>query len=237
MAGNMTARNCADMFANAAIQTSSNYCVDSSGNVAVSVDESNRSWCTSNGDNDHRAITIEVASVTNAEPFAVSEAGMSALIKLCADICKRNGIKKLLWLADKSIIGKIDKQNMTVHRWFAAKSCPGTFLYNNMGYIADQVNKSLGVPGSGNVKQASASPSAAPAKTPATASKSEFKVDVYDPVNNVRTGPGMNYPVSTQIHAKGIYTVTDEAKGADGYTWGKLKSGAGWIRLDLVRRI
>ena len=35
---------------------------------------------------------------------------------------------------------------MTVHRWFhSGKSCPGTYLYERMGKIADDVNKRLGV--------------------------------------------------------------------------------------------
>ncbi len=68
----------------------------------------------------------------------------AALIDLLVDICKRNGIPKLLWRADKSLIGQTDKQNMTVHRWFhSGKSCPGTYLYERMGQIADDVNKRL----------------------------------------------------------------------------------------------
>lgn len=67
----------------------------------------------------------------------------AALIDLCTDICKRNGIKKLLWKADKSLIGQVDKQNMTVHRWFANKSCPGDYLYNRHSEIAELVNKRL----------------------------------------------------------------------------------------------
>ena len=40
-----------------------------------------------------------------------------------------------------------DKQNMTVHRWFNSnKSCPGTFLFERMGQIANEVNKQLATP-------------------------------------------------------------------------------------------
>lgn len=69
-----------------------------------------------------------------------------SLIKLCVDICKRNGIKKLMWKADKSLIGQVDKQNMTVHRWFnSGKSCPGEYIYSRLGKIANEVNAQLGV--------------------------------------------------------------------------------------------
>jgi hypothetical protein len=143
MAGNSTIEGCGDWFAKSTTQASSNYGVGTDGRVGLYVDEKDRSWCSSNGENDHRAVTIEVANDGGAPDWHVSDKGLAALIELCADICRRNGIKKLLWKGDKSLIGQADKQNMTVHRWFAAKSCPGDYLYNLHGKIADEVNKRL----------------------------------------------------------------------------------------------
>ena len=100
------------------------------------------SWCSSNSTNDHRAVTIEVASDTKP-PYAVTDAAYSALIQLVADICKRNNIKQLLWKGDRYLIGQVDKQNMTVHRWFATKDCPGDYLYERHGDIASKVNAIL----------------------------------------------------------------------------------------------
>ena len=122
---------------------SCNYVVGHDGSIGLCVEEKDRSWCTSSPSNDHRAITIEVAS-DKQHPYAVTDKAYNALIDLVADICKRNGIKKLLWKADKSLIGKVDKQNMTVHRWFANKACPGEYLYNLHGDIANKVNAILG---------------------------------------------------------------------------------------------
>lgn len=123
---------------------SSNYGIGKDGRIAMYVEEKDRSYCSSSATNDNRAITIECASDTK-EPFAVNDKVYAALIDLLTDICKRNDIKKLLWRADKSLIGQVDKQNMTVHRWFhPGKSCPGTYLYERMGKIADEVNKRLG---------------------------------------------------------------------------------------------
>lgn len=107
-------------------------------------EEKDRSWCSSSPSNDHRAITIEVASDTTY-PYAVNAKAYASLINLVADICKRNGIKELKWKADKSLIGQVDKQNMTVHRWFAATACPGEYLYSRMGQIAQEVNKKLSI--------------------------------------------------------------------------------------------
>ena len=122
---------------------SSNYGIGRDGRIAMFVEEKDRSYCSSSAENDNRAITIECASDTK-EPFAVNDKVYAALINLLVDVCKRNGIPKLLWRADKSLIGQVDKQNMTVHRWFhSGKSCPGTYLYERMGKIADDVNKRL----------------------------------------------------------------------------------------------
>ena len=121
---------------------SCNYVVGYDGSIGLCVEEKNRSWCSSNRDNDHRAITIEVASDTKS-PYVITDKAYAALIDLLVDICTRNGIEQLLWKGDKSLIGQTDKQNMTVHRWFAAKACPGEYLYNKHSEIAAEVNKYL----------------------------------------------------------------------------------------------
>lgn len=141
--GQWTAKQGCDYFATTDRECSANYVVGKDGSIGLSVEEKDRSWCSSSSSNDHRAITIEVASDT-AHPYAVTDEAYNALIKLVADICKRNGIKKLLWKADKSLIGQVDKQNMTVHRWFDNKSCPGEYLYSRHSDIAAKVNALLG---------------------------------------------------------------------------------------------
>ena len=143
MAGNASVETCGALFADPSRKASSNYGIGSDGRIALYVDEANRSWCTSSASNDHRAITIEVANNGGAPDWPVSDKAYAALLDLLTDICRRNGIKKLLWRGDKSLIGQVDKQNMTVHRWFAAKACPGDYLYNRHGEIAAEVNRRL----------------------------------------------------------------------------------------------
>ena len=103
--------------------SSCNYAIGKDGSIGLCVEEKDRSWCTSSGSNDHRAITIEVAS-DKKHPYTITNNAYKSLINLLVDICKRNNIKELKWKADKTLIGKPDKQNMTVHRWFANKACP-----------------------------------------------------------------------------------------------------------------
>lgn len=140
--GQCTVERLGEVFAPTSRQASSNYGIGYDGKIGMYVEEKDRSWCSSNGANDNRAITIEVASDTT-HPYAVTDKAYNALIDLCTDICRRNGIKELKWKGDKSLIGQVDKQNMTVHRWFANKSCPGDYLYNRHGDIATEVNKRL----------------------------------------------------------------------------------------------
>ena len=110
------------------------------------VEEKNRSGCSSSNANDQRAITIECASDTT-HPFAMNDKVYTTLITLCTDICRRNGKKKLLWFADKNkslnYIPAADEMVLTVHRWFANKSCPGDWLYSRLGDVAAKVTANL----------------------------------------------------------------------------------------------
>ena len=145
MAGNLSVETCGSVFAPSSRKASSNYGIGADGRIGMYVEEKDRSWCTSSGSNDNRAITIEVANDGDASTnWHVSDKALASLIKLVADICQRNSIEKLIWKADSSLIGKVSSQNMTVHRWFAAKACPGDYLYSKHAYIASEVNKLLG---------------------------------------------------------------------------------------------
>lgn len=140
----VTAKRGCEVFQPTSKKASCNYVVGYDGSIGLCVDEGDRSWCTSSGVNDHRAITIEVAS-DNKEPYAVTEKAYAAMLDLVTDICKRNGIKKLVWSTNKNErMNHLNGCNMTVHRDYANKSCPGTYLYSRHGEIAAEVNKRLG---------------------------------------------------------------------------------------------
>lgn len=141
--GQVSVESLGGVFSPTSRKASCNYGIGYDGRIGMYCEEKDRSWCSSSRTNDNRAITIEVASDTK-HPYKVTDAAYKALIELCADICSRNNIKELKWRGDKSLIGQVDKQNMTVHRWFdPKKSCPGDYLYNRHYDIAEQVNKKL----------------------------------------------------------------------------------------------
>ena len=143
MAGDISVETCGSIFSNPRRNASSNYGIDSTGKIACYVPEDKRSWCSGNAANDQRAITIEVANNSGAPDWTVSDQALESLVNLCVDICKRNGIPRLLWQNDPSLIGQTDRQNMTVHQWFQSTSCPGPYLLARMGEIASMVNLKL----------------------------------------------------------------------------------------------
>lgn len=141
--GQCSVETLGSVFAPAERQASSNYGIGVDGRIGMYCEEKDRSWCSSNAANDHRAITIEVASDTT-HPYAVNDKAYAALIDLCVDVCQRNGIRKLVWSTDKNQrVNHLNGCNMTVHRDYANKSCPGEYLYSRHGEIAAKVNARL----------------------------------------------------------------------------------------------
>ena len=217
MAGKLTVQECGQVFASTAAQASANYGVDNKGGIGLYVNESDRSWATASAKNDNRAITIEVANSTLSPTWEIGETAYKTLIKLLVDICRRNGIKKLLWKNDPRETD-ITKQNMTVHRWFTSTLCPGPYLMNKMSQIASDVNKQL------NSSVAVPNP------------PKSFKVKITASELNYRQGPGMNYKVNGTVKKGEVFTIVETFM--NGTTeWGKLKSGAGWISLQYTQRI
>ena len=145
--GQLSAESICRCFTSPSRQASCNYGIGTDGRVSRCVEEKNRSWCSSSNANDQRAVTIECAS-DKTEPYAMNSRVYDSLVKLCTDICRRNGKKKLLWLGDRNktlnYAPKSDEMVLTVHRWFANKSCPGDWLYARLGDLAARVTAALG---------------------------------------------------------------------------------------------
>ena len=144
--GQLSVESLGNVFAPTSRQASSNYGIGADGRIAMYVEECNRSWCSSSNSNDQRAVTIECASDLK-HPYAMNDKVYNALIDLCVDICSRNGKDTLLWFCDKdkslNYSPKSNEMIITVHRWFANKSCPGDWLYNRLGDLAKQVTEKL----------------------------------------------------------------------------------------------
>ena len=218
--GKLSLQTLGRVFSNPRRQASSNYGIDDNGNVGMYVEEQNRSWCTSSNANDQRAVTIEVACDIHS-PHRMSEAAISGLIKLCVDICKRNGIEEMKWSADPSRIGNVKEQNVTVHRWFSRTACPGDYLMGHLDHVSKEVNVLL----RGDKKQTEPTPTFEP-----------YTVRVNTNILRIRKGPGVNHPVVGTVRRNEVFTMVEESFGLGASKWGRLKSGAGWISLDYCAR-
>ncbi len=214
--GQCSVQSGVDAFKSRLKLASCNYVVAKDGKVGLCVEEKDRSWCSSNAANDHRAITIEVASDTKA-PYAVTDAALNALVALVTDICKRNGIKKVMWIPDKDTALRTepaqDEAVFTLHKWFKNKECPGEYLISRHVYIADCVNYAL----SGPVVSDSAL-------------NSDFKpfiVKIIADSLNIRKEPNAKAEIRGVLKKGEKYTIVDSSG-----TWGKLKSGIGWINIS-----
>jgi len=246
--GQCSVETLGNVFAPTSRQASSNYGIGTDGRIALYVDEANRSWCTSSNANDQRAVTIEVANNGGAPDWPVSDKAYAALLDLVTDICKRNGIKKLVWSTSKNDrVNHLNGCNMTVHRDYAAKSCPGDYLYNRHSQIAAEVNRRLGGTdaGSSSSSQTSGGGSTVYGWVDAStvsvgseaAAATSYRVKITADVLNIRKGPGTNYGTNGSIKGGGIYTIVAESTGTGATKWGKLKSGAGWISLDYASKV
>ncbi len=240
--GQVNAKRGCEVFQPSSKGASCNYVVGYDGSIGLCVEEKDRSWCTggykkvngvnvpirvngiSGSSNDYQAVTIEVACEAK-HPYAITEKAMAALIELCTDICRRNGIKKLLWSGDKNLVGNPAKQNLTVHRWFANKACPGDYIYQRLGDIAAKVNAKLGATG------------AAPVQPSAPVSSVPYKVRITAIDLRIRKGPGTDTAIVQNAIKPGVYTIVSEATGKGATLWGKLKSGLGWVSLDFCKKI
>lgn len=137
MADNIPLERLGEVFAEPDRRASSNYAVDTGGRVALYVEESNRAWTSSSPENDHRAVTIEVANDQIGGDWHVSDASYDALIELCVDICRRSGIRELVYTGDA--LG-----SLTIHKMFSETTeCPGPYLESRMPDIAEEVSRRL----------------------------------------------------------------------------------------------
>lgn len=245
--GQLSVETLGSMFAQKEKQASCQYAIGADGRVLLCVEEKNRSWCSSSNTNDQRAVTIECASDAT-HPYAFNDKVYNKLIDLCADICKRNGKNKLIWISDKTKAlayePKSNEMLLTVHRWFKAKACPGDWLMARMNDLATKVTAKL----AGKTEE--------PKKEkveekPKTEVKQEVKKEEKQEENNktsvsyeitieidnlnIRKGPGTNFSTVGRIKP-GKYTIIKEAEGKGATKWGKLKSGLGWISLDFIRK-
>lgn len=210
MDGDLSVETCGEIFAAPSRRASSNYGIGSDGRIALYVDESNRSWCSGSSYNDNRAVTIECANLAGG---ALSDRCWNSLIELCADICRRNGIERLVYTGD-------DSGNLTKHKWYDNTDCPGPWLDTRFGAIARQVNEKLGQ------------------YTASVPHPTGFGGTYRCTVDGlcVRTKPSTTGG-KVAFYSKGMTVVLDDwYTSADEYIWGRYTAASGNVRYVAVGR-
>lgn len=134
MAGYISAKRCCELFVPASRRASANYCIGKDGEIWLNVDERNRAWTTGSGEIDNKAVTIECANYMDAWRYGELPATTwDSLVRLCADICERNGIDQLTFTGDK-------RGNLHMHKWYQDTDCPGPWLEKNFTRLVNEVN-------------------------------------------------------------------------------------------------
>lgn len=135
MAGNLTVKQCGNVFRNR--PASAHYGINGNA-IGQYVDEKNTAWHCGNFNWNQRSIGIELANSTGAKGgWKVADSTINTAIRLIADVCKRNGISKLVYTGDM-------KGNLCMHRWVASTACPGPYLSKQFKRIETGVNALLG---------------------------------------------------------------------------------------------
>ena len=129
MCGNCSIETLGDIWQNPTRYGSSTYGIGSDGRIACYVDENDIAWCNSNWDSNVRSASIETANLSPSDP-TVTDYALNSLIRLVADIAKRNGMGTL-----------VKGKNVTWHSMYTSTSCPGSYLLSKMDYIVEQANK------------------------------------------------------------------------------------------------
>lgn len=144
-AGVLTAKQLANIFMPTSRGASCSYGVGNDCKSFCGVDEKNRPWTTSSANNDKRAITFEISNNKAGGDWTIADAVIDKTVDLLVDICKRNPKLNggLRWQGVPTLIGQVDKQNMTLHKWFSATACPGTYLERIHPVIVSRVNERL----------------------------------------------------------------------------------------------
>ncbi len=129
MAGVLSAAQCGAIFQRPGRNGSAHYGIGNGGEIANYVDENDTAWCDSNWNSNCTTVSIETSNNALGGDWTVGDAALNSLIRLVADIAKRNGLGHLK-----------PGVNLCWHSMYAPTTCPGNYLRSKMQEIADKAN-------------------------------------------------------------------------------------------------
>lgn len=210
-----TAKANANYFAGANRGASAHYFVDDT-SICQSVEDANAAWhCGKNYGSSNL-----FGKCTNKNSIGI-------------EMCSKNG-----QITSKTIVNAIAltrylmaiygiKADHVVRHWdVCSKRCPGW-----TGWLPSDESLWKAFKAQLDAPETAAPTTSTTTSAPATASKTvkvPFLVKVKISDLNIRTGAGTNYPTAGKFTGKGKFTIVETNKAQ---TWGRLKSGAGWIYI------
>lgn len=212
--GQCTTKRATDIFSGKGYKWSCNYALGMEGGCGLVLPEEFASICTSNKGVDERAITFEIASDTFA-PYKITNAALTTLINLMADIMKRYGKNKLVFIADKAknkaYEPKANEMKISCHRFYAAKACPGDYIFGLESAIADRVNQIL----AGQKVTPIPTPVTQPTGVPKPQTQTATSNNSYDCINCKFNGVDMRHVYDMNFYYNN-YPDLQKAFGKDG---------------------
>lgn len=227
VAGNLSIESClglSNFMTARSPGASCNYAIGSDGRIGLGCIESDAAWTSDSSINDNQAITFEIANSGGAPNWLMTDLAINSFVKLAVNICRFYGFKKVHYEDKPSEITtrvqvedwiktweKPDEMIITLHRWYAAKACPGQYFVSKIPDIVSKINFELSI------------------------ELVPYQIKITAGTLNMRYGPGTNFPIiKTFIDNKDIHTIIEESTGLGAKKWGKIASTDGWIALDFT---
>jgi N-acetylmuramoyl-L-alanine amidase CwlA len=215
-----TAKANANYFSGAGRNASAHFFVDDS-EIYQSVELRDTAWHCGAKTYYHNACrnanSIGIEMCCTAGNYKISDKTKKNAAYLCAFLCKTLGITA----------GGVDTYVLR-HYDVTHKNCPAQMV-DNAGEWTEFKNMVKSILG-GSTTQTNTAAQASTVQT------SGYRVKITADVLNVRKGPGTNYDITTTVKKGEVYTIVAETKNGS-TTWGKLKSGAGYISLGYTKRV
>lgn len=129
IAGIWSAKRLGELWQDKSRKGSSHYGIGKDAEIAQYVNEKDTAWTNSNWDSNCKSVTIETSNNSLAPNWTVSDEVLNSLIKLVADIAKRNNIKL------------VKGKTLNWHSMYTSTACPGPYLMSKIDYIIAEANK------------------------------------------------------------------------------------------------
>ena len=188
-------------------------------------------WHAADGSGNGNTTTIAIECIMSPNYNDKDKRSEDNAARLAAALLKQNGLTvdnlytHTYWLNIRDGFNKGAKDYLCTFKRSGIKTCP-LYILNHWDEFVNKVKMYMG-----ETVEPQKPPVTPSTPTNNTTTEKSFLVTIIAKELNVRKDAGTEYPVTTKVYKNEVYTIVDTKKSKDGGTWGKLKSGAGWINI------